>query len=324
MQVLLAHGHSIEFTSRHKRRLVLFKLNTRCNLQCSYCWYSINPQLHVEAQDEMSLETVKELVERISLQAGDVVYLSGGEPVLRNDIVEICRCISSTGATVYMTTNGTLLDRLLAVSPWIDGYVVSLDSVESEYHDIHRGQHQRTAKNIEALVEQAPVCVSVVLSQQNIEQLSSLADFCVNLKVNSLFCQLLWYPAGHPERQNRCLGKDHVLKFNKVMNELRQRKSALCIPVEPYLQLLESEVANDGSKGQVYDCFAQGSYIAINPYGTTNCCTPHALLEEVGSQNPSGNVLGTAGNTRVCQYFSEECSCLMGHFFSDLFDDKGN
>ena len=114
------------------------------------------------------------------------------------------------------------------------------------------------------------------------------------------------------------------MKFNKVMNELRQRKSALCIPVEPYLQLLESEVANDGSKGQVYDCFAQGSYIAINPYGTTNCCTPHALLEEVGSQNPSGNVLGTAGNTRVCQYFSEECSCLMGHFFSDLFDDKGN
>ena len=324
MQVLLAHGHSIEFTSRHKRRLVLFKLNTRCNLQCSYCWYSINPQLHVDAQDEMSLETVKELVERISLQAGDVVYLSGGEPVLRNDIVEICRCISSTGATVYMTTNGTLLDRLLAVSPWIDGYVVSLDSVESEYHDIHRGQHQRTAKNIEALVEQAPVCVSVVLSQQNIEQLSSLADFCVNLKVNSLFCQLLWYPAGHPERQNRCLGKDHVLKFNKVMNELRQRKSALCIPVEPYLQLLESEVANDGSKGQVYDCFAQGSYIAINPYGTTNRSTPHALLEEVGSQNPSGNVLGTAGNTRVCQYFSEECSCLMGHFFSDLFDDKGN
>lgn len=322
MQVLLAHGHSIEFTSRHKRRLVLFKLNTRCNLQCSYCWYSINPQLHVDAQDEMSLETVKELVERISLQAGDVVYLSGGEPVLRNDIVEICRCISSTGATVYMTTNGTLLERLLAVSPWIDGYVVSLDSVESEYHDVHRGQHRRTTKNIEALVEQAPVCVSVVLSQQNIEQLSRLADFCANLKVNSLFCQLLWYPAGHPARQNRCLGKDHVLKFNKVMNEFRRKKSALGIPVEPYLQLLESEVANGCSKGQVYDCFAQDSYIAIDPYGTTNCCTPHALLEECS--NPSGNVLATVENDRVCPYFSEECSCLMGHFFSDLFDDNGN
>ena len=302
------------------QRLILLKVTTRCNLQCSYCWYSINPQLKVDIQEEMPLSTLKKLIKKIALQQKDVVYLSGGEPVLRKDINNICQFIKRTGVTMYMTTNGTILDRLLSVSPWVDGFIVSIDSARANYHNACRGQHRSTVENLKKLASKHYVCASIVLSQKNIGQLGELADRCIEWGVKAIFCQLIWYPSYHDKFHEMCFSQKHAEVFKNSLNQLRQKKHSLRIPNESYLHLLECIVSNGGMEGEVHGCFAKTQYLSVDPCGNINTCLPHKLLNADGSKTKKYQTRKKVWDGNVCRYFSEECSCLMGHYFTEILD----
>jgi len=67
--------------------------------------------------------------------------LSGGEPLLRNDLEAIAEHMSSRGATVVVGTNGTRLtdDRISALrSAGVSGVAISVDSLDARYHDRFR------------------------------------------------------------------------------------------------------------------------------------------------------------------------------------------
>jgi MoaA/NifB/PqqE/SkfB family radical SAM enzyme len=301
--------------------MILLKVNTACNLECSYCWYVIDPRLAVPVREEMDAGSMVDMLARLSIRRGDVVYLSGGEAVLRRDIEGVCRHLRDASATVYLTTNGMLLSRLLALAPLIDGFVVSIDSVESDYHDSVRGGHATTFANLPALRAAKPVCVSVVLSRQNIGGLPALAARCISLGVESMFFQLLWYPPDHPERARACLSREDASTFTASMAALRAFSGQIRLPVDSYICALEASVRNGGAAGIVQGCFALEGYRATDPHGNINGCLPHAMLKGIrSSRDASSRVLGAAGGPTACAHFSEECLCLMGHFFTDLFD----
>ena len=88
-------------------------LTRRCNLRCEYC--------HMEGEDcaensstEMSVEEIVHIV-RIAVELGiSKVKLTGGEPLMRKDIIEIVKGISAIQGLkdLSMTTNGTMLANL--------------------------------------------------------------------------------------------------------------------------------------------------------------------------------------------------------------------
>jgi cyclic pyranopterin phosphate synthase len=85
----------------------------RCNLRCVYCMPLEHPDLaegsHLLTADEI------EMVVRCATAIGFRKFrLTGGEPTLRSDIVEICRRISATPgvADLAMTTNGIRMPEL--------------------------------------------------------------------------------------------------------------------------------------------------------------------------------------------------------------------
>lgn len=85
-------------------------LTQRCNLKCVFC--------HMEGQPASRAELRPSEIERI-VAAGakvgiDRVKLTGGEPTLRTDLVEIVARIAPHVAEVSMTTNGLLLEGLAA------------------------------------------------------------------------------------------------------------------------------------------------------------------------------------------------------------------
>ena len=83
-------------------------LTQRCNLRCVFC--------HMEGQhvsdEELSPGEITAAVEAAVRLGVDRVKLTGGEPTLRSDIVEIVRRLSPLVDEVSMTTNGLLLSRL--------------------------------------------------------------------------------------------------------------------------------------------------------------------------------------------------------------------
>ena len=89
-------------------------ITQRCNLRCLYCHREGEKQLRKETAAEM---TVNEIVRIIRIAVGlDIsrVKLTGGEPLMRKDVVEIVGGIASIPGVkdLSMTTNGTLLAPL--------------------------------------------------------------------------------------------------------------------------------------------------------------------------------------------------------------------
>jgi cyclic pyranopterin phosphate synthase len=82
-------------------------LTPRCNLDCIYC----HAEGEVKPREELSLEEIREILrvaEKIGIRS---VKFTGGEPLLRKDILEIVRAVPR-GIESSMTTNGTLLPGL--------------------------------------------------------------------------------------------------------------------------------------------------------------------------------------------------------------------
>ena len=98
--------------------VVAWNLTRRCNLECAHCYISAGPTEH--ATSELDTATCLRIVdELVAVNPAPLLILSGGEPLLRDDLTEIARRASERGATVVVGTNGTLLtdERIAALKP---------------------------------------------------------------------------------------------------------------------------------------------------------------------------------------------------------------
>ena len=115
---------------RYVPHVVAWNLTRRCNLECAHCYISAGPS--ETADSELSTEECLRIAgEILEVNPSPLFILSGGEPLLRNDLPEITRFASSRGATVVIGTNGTLLtDEKIAElkDAGVSGVAVSVDS----------------------------------------------------------------------------------------------------------------------------------------------------------------------------------------------------
>jgi pyruvate-formate lyase-activating enzyme len=106
------------------------ELTTRCDLRCPVCFADAED---TPRKDEIGLEELTRLLE--PLRGRDVqVRLTGGEPTLRPDIVEIVRRVTASGNTADLATNGVRLCRepaLLAelVDAGLRGVMIWVDAL---------------------------------------------------------------------------------------------------------------------------------------------------------------------------------------------------
>src|SRR5207245_2134805 len=120
--------------------VVAWNLTRRCNLECAHCYIAAGPRESAvsELETAQCLRIVDELV---ALNPAPLLILSGGEPLLRDDLTDIARYASQRGATVVVGTNGTLLTdgRIAALErAGVRGVAVSVDSLRPSYHDNFR------------------------------------------------------------------------------------------------------------------------------------------------------------------------------------------
>ena len=111
-----------------------------CQLKCIYC----RPDNNFLKTEILSTRDIYRIVKNLSLLGIKKVRITGGEPLLRRDIVEIVNNISTiSGITdIRITTNALLLRPLLPRLniDEVKGYNISLDSLnENKYRKITRG-----------------------------------------------------------------------------------------------------------------------------------------------------------------------------------------
>lgn len=116
------------------------ELTNRCNLACGMCWFHGSRGLGDRyVNQELSLSEVCCLLDQIG--SGSKIYLGGGEPFMRHDIMDILSEIKRRRHTVSFATNGTKIDRDICrdlIAFQADHINFSLDGYEA-LHDRLRG-----------------------------------------------------------------------------------------------------------------------------------------------------------------------------------------
>ncbi len=122
-------------------RLVAWETTLRCNLNCVHCRAGADkPEKEVR---ELSPSQGKALLKNIASLNKCIVILTGGEPLLREDIFELASYGNKLGLRMALATNGTLLDERTASeikSAGIARVSLSLDGFSSAVHNDFRGQ----------------------------------------------------------------------------------------------------------------------------------------------------------------------------------------
>jgi radical SAM protein with 4Fe4S-binding SPASM domain len=133
--------------------VVAWNLTKRCNLECAHCYISAGPR--ETAARELDTQTCLRIVRDIlDVNPAPLLILSGGEPLLREDLTTIAAAAVAGGATVVVGTNGTLLDdaRVRALKDaGVRGVAVSVDSLRPSYHDNFRHGKGALADTMAAL-----------------------------------------------------------------------------------------------------------------------------------------------------------------------------
>ena len=120
-------------------RIISWNITLRCPLKCAHCYVDAGEQ---EADRVLSTEEAFMVIDQIRVTGKPVVVLSGGEPLLREDIYAIARYGTEQGLRMVMGTSGYLIDRVIALKlkeAGIRAVAISLDSKDPATHDSFRG-----------------------------------------------------------------------------------------------------------------------------------------------------------------------------------------
>ena len=160
--------------------VVAWNLTRRCNLECAHCYISAGPA--ESAAGELTTDECLRITDEIlALNPSPMFVLSGGEPLLREDLTTIASHAAGRGATVVVGTNGTLLtaekiDELK--DSGVSGVAVSVESLDVKYHDRFRRGHGslvETLAAVERLVAHGlDVVIQTTLTKGNQHELRDL------------------------------------------------------------------------------------------------------------------------------------------------------
>ena len=177
-------------TSFARPYVVSWNLTYRCNLACEHCYLDAGgtPLVGTENfadRSELGTEECFRVIDEIAAFAPEcVTILTGGEPLLRRDILEIVRRAAERELWVVVGTNGVRITENVAkrlAEAGARGLSLSLDALDPDRHDRFRkvrGAWQNTVEGAEILNRTGlPFIVQTTAGSHNLGELEAIADF---------------------------------------------------------------------------------------------------------------------------------------------------
>ena len=197
-------------------------LTDKCNLRCRYCMpeEGVCKRGHHEMMNEDEVVTAVEVAASLGIRK---IRLTGGEPLVKRNILSICRRVAAVeGITeVCLTTNGILLPELgkQLREAGVSRLNLSLDTLDPEkYAYITRiGKIQQFQAGLEAALEAgfAKVKINAVLiGGFNDDEIENLAALTMKYPVDMRFIELM------PIQDHDEFGGEAYLPYSKVLEKL--------------------------------------------------------------------------------------------------------
>ncbi len=176
--------------------VVIWNLIRRCNLNCLHC-YSLSTD--TDFPGELNQAEVFSTMDDLKSFHVPVLILSGGEPLLRQDIFDISGRAKEMGFYVGLSTNGTMItkDNINDIAGVGYNYVgISLDGI-GETHDKFRRKEGAFKASMDGirLCREAGIKVGIrfTMTKDNAEDLPRLLDLMEREKIDKFYLSHLNY-----------------------------------------------------------------------------------------------------------------------------------
>jgi len=267
----------------------------RCNLRCSFCY--LRDVLN-KGDEELPFEELKALVEQVAKHRPSF-FITGGEPLMRPDLVDIVREIKKHGMFVGINSNGTLLTREKAdalISAGLDYLCVSIDG-NRETHDRIRGTKgafDKAANNLKYFCSRkndTHVLINCTICRDNLGQPDSVIKVAKRTGVDELTLQHLSYLSDSEIQKltglNLVYYKDTMKLYRQeivdAIVQLKEKAKREGISVFFKPPLSDSQVFNWYSDDFSYEgkCFYPWRSLRLGPDGSVYPCS--MILDKFGS-----------------------------------------
>jgi len=237
-------------------RLVAWEVTRKCNLACVHCRASSEKGPY---PGELDTAKCMEILEQIRLVGKPIVILTGGEPLLREDIFDLADRGTRLGLRMVMATNGTRLTpgivELMKTSG-IKRVSISIDGEDASQHDAFRkvpGAFEASMKGID-LLKKAGVefQINTTVTRHNVHRVKKILDMAVRLGAAAHHIFLL-VPTGRAKeminQEIDAAAYEKLLRwFYRMRDKVPLHLKATCAP--HYYRILRQEAL---SKGETVD-----------------------------------------------------------------------
>lgn len=167
-----------------KPKNIEFEITTACNYACIHCYCNAGRKSRVELTTDEIYDVIDQLVEA-DIEILDIV---GGEPLLRNDLIDIFAYAKSKGLNMMMNTNASLatkemVKKIKNVVPEL-AVGVSLDGPTAAVHDKIRGvgSFERTYKGLANFLDAGfDVTILFVVNKINYQYVDDMVNLAKGL-----------------------------------------------------------------------------------------------------------------------------------------------
>jgi len=280
-------------------RLVFWETTARCNLQCVHCRRMDEGG---DASGDLTGGEARQMIADLAAHwPGLILVFSGGEPLMRDDTLDLAREARGRGLAAALATNGTLVTPALAARIAEAGFrrvSVSLDGAAAATHDAIRGQagsFDAALRGLRLVRDAAvPVQINMSITRRNAAELEPMFRLAEAERVAALHIFIV-VPVGC----GMSLGPEDRLspdEYERLLREFYRRSGAspleakaTCAP--QYARLVRQVQATDGAA-------APGDQRRPSPGGGCLAGTGVCFVGHGGEVFPCGYLPVSCGNVR--------------------------
>jgi len=196
------------------------QLTKKCNLDCIQCFAKNSSNSFLELNRQEIVKTLKGLRSIGSI----FLVLTGGEPLLRNDIYNVVKDAVGLGFITALATNATLLTKDKAYrlkNCGLDYIHISLDGATAKQHDYFRGEgaFEKTIQGLRAAVSaKVSVCVTTTVTRQNKDNLEEIIELLIRENIKQ-WSPIFLVPCG----QAKVIYPSHAIKEKNEILALMEK-----------------------------------------------------------------------------------------------------
>lgn len=169
---------------------VQIEITNRCNLECLHCYANSCKN----SRSELTTNEIKNIIKEASDLGCNDISLSGGEPLLHKNVVDVMRIVKDYGLKLTVNTNGTLLnEKIIKIMGHleVDLVTVSIHGYHAKTHDFITQSHGSWSKAVESIEEliknNIPVGIATAITKVNMNEVPLIARSLRELDIRAFF-----------------------------------------------------------------------------------------------------------------------------------------